>query len=480
MTDQTLKEKTAKGLFWGGMNNGVQQLLGLAFGILFGRLLSPHDYGMMAMISIFTLVATALQDSGFRAAIANLKEATDRDYNSVFWFNIAAGIILYVILYACAPLIADYYHTPELSALSRVAFMCILFSCLGTAQSAYLFRNLMAKQQAKAGMVAVVCSNVIGIFLAWRGFAYWALAIQSLIYVAINTMLLWYYSPWRPSLRWDAGPIRQMFSFGYKLLLTTILERVNNNVLNILLGRFFTPHEVGNYNQAYQWDFKGFNFVQNMVGQIAQPVLASLKDERERQLRILRKIMRFTAFVSFPLMFGLSLISKEFIVLAITEKWLASAELLQLLCISGAFIPLSFVLSNLIISRGKSGTYLCCTLALCIALIVLMLLLYPYGIRTMVIAYVCLYIGWLFVWHQLVNRLTGYSLGMLLHDILPYLVLAAMVMVATYYITCPIGNMVVLLIARIALGVVLYCLIMVLKRDEMWQESLEFIRKRRK
>jgi len=480
MTDQTLKEKTAKGLFWGGMNNGVQQLLGLVFGILFGRLLSPTDYGMMAMISIFTLIATALQDSGFRAAIANLKEATNRDYNSVFWFNIIVGFTLYILLYISAPLIANYYHTPELTSLSRVVFLCVIFSCLGTAQSAYLFRNLMAKQQAKAGMIAVICSNVIGIFLAWKGLAYWALAIQSITYVAINTLLLWHYSPWRPTLHWDINPIKQMFSFSYKLLLTTILERVNNNVLNILLGRFFTPHEVGNYNQAYQWDFKGFNFVQNMVGQIAQPVLASLTDEQERQLRILRKMMRFTAFVSFPLMFGLSLISKEFIVLAITDKWLASAKLLQLLCISGAFIPLSFVLSNLIISRGKSGTYLLCTLTLCITLLALMLILYPYGIRTMVIAYVCLYIFWLFVWHHLVKQLTGYTITMLLQDIAPYLIIAALIMIITYYCTNFIENLVFLLITRIVMAKLLYWLVMQLKHDEMWYECLDFIRKRRK
>ena len=321
---ETLKEKTTRGLFWGGMNNVVQQGLGLLFGIILGRLLNPEDYGMIAMILVFQLIANALQESGFKSAIGNLKEPQHNDYNSVFWFNIIVGVTCYVILFFVAPLIADYYHTPELVLLCRVAFLTIIFAALGTAQSAYLFRNMMVKEQAKCNMTATLLSSIIGVTLAFLKCGYWALAIQSMAYIGLNSMLLWYFSPWRPTLHLDFGPVKHMFRFSSKLLATTILERINTNVMNILLGRHFTKHEVGNYNQAYQWNSKVFYLLQGTLAQVAQPVFTNVADEQERQLRILRKLMRFTAFLAFPMLFGFGLVAQEFIVLTIGEKWLSS------------------------------------------------------------------------------------------------------------------------------------------------------------
>ena len=291
MSTETLKEKTTRGLFWGGMNNVVQQGLGLLFGIILGRLLSPHDYGMTAMILVFQLIATALQESGFKSAIGNLQEPQHNDYNSVFWFNIIVGISCYIILFFTAPFIADYYHTPALVMLCRVAFLSIIFSALGTAQSAYLFRNMLVKEQAKCNMSATLASSIVGVTLAFLGAGYWALAIQSMTYIGLNSLLLWFYSPWRPTLHLDFGPVRRMFRFSCKLLATTILERINTNVMNILLGRYFTTREVGNYNQAYQWNSKVFYLLQGTLAQVTQPVFTNVADERERQLRILRKLL---------------------------------------------------------------------------------------------------------------------------------------------------------------------------------------------
>ena len=166
---ESLKEKTAKGLFWGGMSVGMQQLLGLLFGIIFGRLLSPSEYGMVAMISVFSLVANELQNSGFKSALVNIKQPEHRHYNAVFWFNIFMGLLLYLLLFACAPLIADFYHEPQLIPLCRYAFLGFVFSGWGTAQQAYLFKNLRAKQQAKAALTATVISSTIGVLMAWQG-----------------------------------------------------------------------------------------------------------------------------------------------------------------------------------------------------------------------------------------------------------------------------------------------------------------------
>ena len=475
---ESLKEKTARGLFWGGMNNGVQQLIGLLTGIILGRLLSPSDFGLVAMITIFSVVATELQSSGFKTALANEEHPTDNDYNSVFWFNIVVSVCIYAILFFCAPLISDYYHRPELVALCRYAFLGFVISSFGLAQSAWLFKNLRTKQQAKSGMTAIVVSNVVGIVMAWQGFAYWAIATQTIVYILTNTLMLWHYSPWRPTLSWDSGPVRRMFRFSCKIMASAILTQVNNNILNIILGRYYSAHQTGHYNQAYQWNYKASYTLQGMVQTVAQPVFVDLNDDRERQLRALRKLVRFTAFVSFPLLFGFSLVAKEFIVLAITDRWLISAGYLQILCLCGAFTPLCTLMSNLIISKGRSDTYMWCTLALGICEIVLMLTLTSWGVQAMVVAFTVLNIVWLFVWHAFVWRLTGYSLLMLLADILPFALTAGATMLITHFATLPIANLWLLLAARIAMAAVIYVAVMKVAHAKILDDAIAFFHKK--
>lgn len=474
----SLKEKTAKGLFWGAMNNTVQQLLGVAFGIVTLRLLSPQDNGMMAIIAVFSQVATVLQDSGFRSALVNIKEPSHRDYNAVFWFNIIVAVIMYFVLFFTAPLIADYYHTPELIWFSRYAFLSIILAGFNTAQSAWLFKNLRAKQQAKAAMAAVLLSGIVCIVMAWQGYAYWSLATQGLVFIGVYMLMNWHYSPWRPSLSFDFRPIRSMFRFSVKMLLTTIVERVNVNIMNILLGRYFSKHDVGIYNTAYNWSQKGSSLVQGMVAQVAQPVFSDLQDDRERQLRVLRKMMRFAAFVSFPLMFGLSLVAEEFIVVAITAKWLGSAMLLRVLSIAAAFSPLSTVLSQYIVSRGRSGIYLACTAALCVMLVGMMIGLHSRGIEVMVWAYTVLFVLWFFVWYFFVSRLSGYRLFDMLADTMPFLLAALLVMLLTGWTTASVGTLWLRLVLRTIISASLYFALMKLLRVKMLDECMDFVKRK--
>lgn len=477
---ETLKDKAANGLFWGAMNNGVMQLIGLAFGIILGRLLSKADFGMMAMINIFPLVAIALQNSGFASAIGNLKSPTPNDYNSVFWFNVIVGGSLYVILFFCAPLIASFYHDERLVNLCRLAFVNILFSSLGTAQSAFLFKNMMVKQQAKASIMAVLVSSTVGALMAWCGFAYWSLASQGVVYVGMNTLLVWHYSSWRPSCKIDFSPVKRMFPFSFKIAATTIATKINDNVMNILLGRFYSNVVTGSYNQAYQWNSKCYLLLQGMLNPVIQPVLVDLSDDKERQLMAFRKMVRFIAFLSFPLLFGLGLVSKEFIIVTLTEKWLSSAEILRILCIGGAVMPLFTLFSNVVISKGKSGVYFWCTVTFSIAQITLMLLLYPYGIHIMVKVYVILTILWLFIWYGLAYRFIHYKPFDFLKDICPFILAALAVMSITYFVTLEIKNLYFLLLARVLLAASLYYGVMKVARVKILDECINFILKKKK
>ena len=435
---ESLKDKTARGLFWGGMNNGVQQLLGLAFGIILGRLLDPSDYGMTAMLAVFSVIANELQSSGFKTGLINLREPRHEDYNAVFWFNVVAGALIYAVLFFAAPLIARFYGNPALIPLSRYVFLGFVFSSFGMAQSAYLTKQMQIKQIAKCGMTATLTSSLVSVAMAAMGFGYWALATQYLMYIAVNTLLLWCFSAWRPTLSpltSHLSPLKRLFPFSFRIMLSAIFTQLNANIMNLLLGRFYGEANTGHYNQAYQWSSKCFLLVGNMLKQVDQTVLVGLREERERQLAVLRKMVRFTAFVSFPLLFGLAIVSHEFIMLAIGEKWAFAASLLPLLCLCGAFMPLSTLLTDSVISQHRSDIYLWSTIALGVLQIALMVGLWRQGIMVMVIAYTLLNIAWMFVWHFFVRRLMGYRLTDFLKDILPFALAAAFVMGLTWLIT---------------------------------------------
>ena len=470
---ESLKEKTAKGLFWGGMNNGVQQLLGLAFGIILGRLLDPSDYGMTAMLAVFSVIANELQSSGFKTGLINLKTPKHEDYNAVFWFNILAGVIIYVVLWFCAPLIADYYDKPELSPklipLSRYVFLGFVFSSFGMAQSAYLTKQMQIKQIAKCGMTATLTSSIVSVILAALKFGYWALATQYLLYIAVNTLLLWYYSPWRPTFTFHFEPIRRLFPFSFRIMLSAIFTQLNSNIMNLLLGRYYGERNTGHYNQAYQWSSKGFLLVQNMLKQVDQTVLVGL-----------RKMVRFTAFIAFPLLFGLGLVSHEFIVLAIGKKWAFSASLLPYLCFCGAFMPLSALLTDAIISHKRSDIYLWNTVVLGILQIGLLIGLRQQGIYTMVMTYTLLNIIWVLVWQFFVKRLMTYRLLDFLKDIVPFALTAAGVMAVTGFVTQGITNLWLLLISRVIIAAILYYVIMRVSGAVILKECLAFILSKKK
>lgn len=476
----SLKEKTAKGLLWGGFSNGVQQLLNLVFGIFLARLLSQSDYGMVGLLAVFSSIASALQEGGFISALTNRKQVTHKDYNAVFWFSTLCSITFYIVLFFAAPLIADFYGIPELTPLSRLLFLGFVVASMSSAPRAYLFKNLKIKETTIISISALTVSGIVGITLAACGFAYWGLAIQSISFVAVVTSLNFYFARWRPTLPVDFTPIKEMIGFSSKLVITNVFNIINNNLFSMVLGKFYSAHEVGNFTQANKWNGMGHTLITSMLNGIAQPVLTTVSDDRARQLAVFRKMLRFTAFVSFPAMFGLSIVSKELIVLTITEKWLASAYILQLLCVWGAFIPITNLFSNLVISRGRSSIYMWNTISLSLLQLVAACSMYPFGMEWMLRVFVAINIAWLFVWFRFVHKEIGLKLTELLKDISPYLLLSAVLVTGAYYLMQPITNLCLSLLAKVVTVAGLYALVLWKLDSVIFKESIEFLWKKRK
>ena len=480
MSESSLKEKTAKGLFWGGFSNGAQQLLNLAFGIVLGRLLDASDYGMVGMLTIFSAIASALQEGGFVSALTNRKEVCHKDYNAVFWFSILCSITIYILLFFAAPLIADFYKIPELIPLSRFSFLGFVIASMSIAPRAYLFKNLKIKETTLISISSLGISGTVGILLAANGFAYWGMATQSITFVTVMTILNFYFSHWRPKLEFDLKPIREMIGFSSKLIITNIFNIINNNLFSVLLGKFYSAQEVGNFAQANKWNGMGHTLITGMINGIAQPVFTSVANDRARQLTIFRKLLRFTAFISFPAMLGLSLVSKELIVITVGAKWLPSAYILQILCIWGAFIPIINLFSNLIISRGHSSIYMWNAICLSVLQLIAVCGMYPYGLEWMLRIFVIINISWLFVWFGFVRREIQLTLYAMLKDLSPYLLLSATLVIGTYYVTLPIENLYLSMAAKVALVAGFYALILWRLQSVIFRESIEFLLKKRR
>lgn len=479
MAEHTLKDKLAKGLFWTGFSNVLQQLLNLIFGIFLARILSRADYGLVGMLSIFSLIAGTLQESGFTAALANKREVRNADYNAVFWFSSLTGLFLYLILFFCAPLIARFYDTPILIPLARYSFLGFFISSLGTAQSAYLFRNLMVKQRAIATLLSLTLSGTVGVLMALNGMAFWGIVTQNIVYITTLIGLFWYYSPWRPTFHFDFRPLKGMIGFSSRLLVANIFSHINNGILTVILGKYYSEQEVGDYSQASKWSSMGSSVVIGMINGVAQPVLASVADDRVRQKRVFRKMLRFTAFVAFPALFGLSFIAPELITITITAKWNASIQILQFLCIGSAFTSVCILYSNLIISKGKSNIYMWNTVAQGLFQVAVMLYCYPYGIPFMIHVYVAINIGWLLVWQYFVWREIRLTLFEALKDILPFALIAAATMVITAFLTSAIANLYVRFLVKILVAVSIYTFIMWISQAVTFKESLHYLFKKK-
>jgi O-antigen/teichoic acid export membrane protein len=475
MTETTLKDKTAKGLFWGGIGNVVQQTVGAVFGIVIARILSPGDYGLVGMLAIFTAIANIITESGFTSALTNRKEIRHEDYNAVFWFSLLAGMVMYALLFFCAPLIARFYRQPELTNLSRVVFLNFLFRGMSIAHYAIMFKKMMVKERAKTDIVSVFVSSLAGLVLALNGFAYWGLAIQTLSFTMIGVILRWHYSSWKPSFVIDFRPLKEMFGFSSKLFLTNIIGQISANIFSVFLGKFYNEKQVGYYSQGNKWMSLGYATISGMISSVAQPVFVESKGDKARQLMIFRKMLRFGALVSFPLMFGLAFIGREFILITVGEKWLESVPFLQLLCVWGAMAYIWMLYAYLIMSFGKSDVYLYGNIGICVLQLTCVALLFPFGIFPMLGAYVACYFVGLLVWHYFANKLIGIRLRHVLKDILPFLSITFGCFFVAWLATRNIQNPYLLCVLKITITAILYVLIMKYSRSIIFKESAEFL-----
>lgn len=355
---ESLKNKAVHGAKWSFVDNIANSGVTFLVGLILARLLTPAEYGIMAMIAIFIAISNSIVDSGFSNALIRKIRVEEVDYNTVFMFNLIVSIVLYVFLYIYAPAVSLFFNEPILIDVLRVIGCILIINALGIIPRTILVRNIDFKTQTKVSIISSVSSGLIGIGMAMTGWGVWSLVWQQLSRQILNSLFLWMYCRWTPQWEFSVKSFREMFGFGYKLLLSGLLDTLYKNIYYVVIGRFYTSVQLGQYTRAEQFNTIFSSNLTSIVQRVSYPVLSSIQEEPERLREAYRQIIKITMLVTFACMMGLAAIAKPLIIILIGEKWLVAVSFLQIICFSGMLYPLHAINLNILQVRGRSDLFL--------------------------------------------------------------------------------------------------------------------------
>ena len=349
-----LKKQAKKGILWSAAQRFSTQGIQFLTTLILARVLSPAEYGTIGMLSVFISISSVFVDCGFVNALTRKNDRSHADICTVFYFNITVSCFFYLLLILAAPLIASFYDMPELNLVLRVLGITLVINSFAAVQATLLTIQLDFKSQTRIAVIALVVSAVVAIVCAYNGCSYWSLVIQNIVFSTVNTGLFWYYSKWRPTLTFSILSFKEMFSFGSKLLMSSLIDSVYNNIYSLVIGKAFSASTLGNYSRAESYANFPSNSLTGVIQRVTYPVLCKMQDNEEELAHAYRKFLRLSAFFIFPLMMGLSALSYPFIILLIGKQWIISAAMLQILCFALMWYPIHAINLNLLLVKGRS------------------------------------------------------------------------------------------------------------------------------
>ena len=457
-----IKEKAVKGIFWSFFDRGGSQAIQFLIGIYIARILTPEDYGLVGMLSIFLVVSNIFTDSGFgQALIQQGKKTTRKDFSSVFYFNITVSILLYLILYFCSPLIAAFYNEPRLILLLRVLGLNIPVLSFGLIQNTIIVKNIRFSTLTKINLLSIVVASVGGIIMAKKGAGVWALAELMLAQSFLKTVLLWFVNRWRPSFEFSISSIRQLFSFGSRLLISGTIQQLNKNLFSLIIGKFYSVVDVGYYSQSLKMNDRVSNTITQSIQAVLFPTHSLIKDNLSRFKNAVRTNVKTTTFIIFPVLTGLIAIAHPFIELTLTVKWLPSVIYLQLLALSGIFFTLTRINRAALAVFGKVDVLLKFTLYSNLVLVVMIFIMVYFKVNLTAlisgqVVWQFLDFFFFFIYFQ---GYINYKFSEYFRDVLPALVIAFVMGMVTYTIGQSTKVSWESLFLQIFLGIILYGLL---------------------
>lgn len=355
---ESLKKKTVHGVTWSFIDNIANSGITFLVGLVLARLLTPAEYGIMAIIAILVAVSNALIDSGFSNALIRKREIERIDYNTIFYFNLIVSIVLYFILYIGSPAISVFFKEALLVEVCRVIGWVIIVNALGIIPRTILTKSVDFKTQTKVSLISSLASGCIGIGMAFSGMGVWSLVGQQLSRQLLNTVFLWLFCRWCPAWEFSSRSFKEMFGFGSKLLLSGLIDTIYKNIYYFVIGHFYTSAQLGQYTRAEQFKNIFSSNLTTVVQRVSYPVLSSIQNEPERLKEAYRRIIKTTMLVTFACMLGLAAVAKPLILLLIGEQWLPACVFLQIICFSGMLYPLHAINLNILQVKGRSDLFL--------------------------------------------------------------------------------------------------------------------------
>ena len=457
MEEQSLKDKTVKGTFWSAADTFLAQGVSFIVGLVLARLLSPDEYGLIGIVTIFMSVMIGVIESGFRNALIRKQETTEEDYSTLFVFNLVMSVIMFVALYLVAPWIARFFEQPVLVSLIRVMGVVLIFQALSIVQDTILTKRIDFKTKTKASVISAVFSGVIGIIMAFKGFGVWSLVAQHISRQLLYTGCLWIFNKWWPKNRFSIVSLKYMWGFGWKLLLSGLLENIWRELNKVVVGKYYSPASLGQYTRAEQYASLFSSNINTVVQRVTFPVLAEMQGDKVRMTNGYRRIIKITMFITAILMISLGAVADPLIYCLIGPQWHQAASFLPLICINMSFYPLHAINLNMLQVQGRSDIFLILEIIKKIIAIGPICMGVFLNIYWMLIGCIITGIISFFLNSYYTGRSLGYSSWMQLKDILPGYGIAFIIAFAVYFFKyLPISYWIVLPIQIIVGSLVLF------------------------
>ncbi|WP_455537633.1 lipopolysaccharide biosynthesis protein [Terrisporobacter sp.] len=456
MKDKSIREKVIGGLFWRLCERIGAQGVSFIVSIILARLLTPNDYGLIALTMIFISISNVFVQSGFGNALIQKKDADDTDFSSVFYFNVIISISLYIFIFLISPLIANFYNRNDLTHVMRLMGLSILIYGVNNIQRAYVSKTMQFKKFFYSTLVGTILSGIVGVIMAFKGFGVWALVSQYLTNTVVDTCVLWFTVKWRPKKLWSFERLKQLYSFGWKLLMSSFIDTVYNNMYDLLIGRIYNSAILGLYNKGSQFPSLIVTNINEPIQSVLLPALSQEQDDKERLKSMVRRSIVTSSFFIFPMMVGLAAIAKPLVIILLTEKWLGCVLFLQISCVTLVFWPIHTSNLQAINAIGRSDIFLKLEIIKKILSIAALIISMPFGIYVMVIgrAFVSLVCTVINAFPN--KKLLGYSFVEQWKDIAPYLLLSLIMGVGVLSVELLKLNSYITLLIQIPVGVIIY------------------------
>ena len=465
-----IRNKTVRGVGWSFADNILNQGITFLVGIVLARLLTPQEYGLIGIITIFISVFNSIVDSGFSSALIRKKDAGDVDFNTVFLSNLGFSLILFGVLFLSAPAIASFFGQPQLVPLTRVMGSVILINAFALIQRTLLVKRVDFKTQTKISFIAAIVSGAVGIVMALKGFGVWSLVGQQISRQLMNSTFLWVWAKWYPSLKFSVQSFRELFGFGWKLLVSGLIDTVWREMNQVIIGKFYSASTLGQYTRAQQFTNIFSTNLTSVVQRVSYPVLSEISDEKERMKLVYQKIIKVTMLVTFCCMLGLAAIAEPMVVTLIGEQWLPAVPLLQILCFQMMLYPLHAINLNMLQVQGRSDLFLKLEIIKKIIGTVPLLLgifinIYWMLWGSVVTGFISYYLNAFYS-----GRFLDYSIWQQVRDILPSFTVASVMAAAVYALSFVEAVPLVLLASQVLAGVALVVALCEIFRVEAYME----------